>query len=334
MNPILAEVYRNNIVESHHRGSAIVVDSKGETVLAIGDTDRKIYPRSSLKFFQAIPLLESGAATQFELSNQEISLACGSHNAEQFHVDAIHNWLHRLGLNTDDLECGPDFPMSAICKHKLLTEQGKPARVYQNCSGKHCGMLTLARHLGVPTNGYSAYQHPTQQAWIKTLSELVGIDAATLDWERDGCGLPAICMPIERVAYGYALFAKPEVVGGKRGAAMSRIITAIQAHPQMIAGSARCCTDVLKATGGLVVVKTGAEGVYAGLLPELGLGLALKIDDGASRGSEVALGGLLMKLGAIDSEIREQLGNHFEPTIYNTQKKQTGKIMAAPIWTK
>ncbi len=336
MNPVLAEVYRNNVVESCHRGSAVVVDSKGKTVLAIGDTDRKIYPRSSLKLFQAIPLLESGAADQFKLSDKEIALACASHNAEQFHIDAVHNWLHRLGLDTDDLECGPDFPMSdalnSTSKRKLLTDRGEPARVYQNCSGKHCGMLTLARHLGVQTNGYSEYQHPTQQAWMKTFSELVGIDATTLDWERDGCGLPAICVPMERVAYGWALFANPEVVGGRRGQAMSRIMSSIQAHPQMIAGTGRCCTDVIKATGGFVVVKTGAEGVYAGVLPELGLGLTLKIDDGATRGSEVALGGLLMKLGAIDSEIREQLGRHFEPIIYNTQKKATGKIMAASIW--
>lgn len=334
MNPILAEVYRNNVVESYHRGSAVVVDSKGKTVLAIGDTDRKIYPRSSLKLFQAIPLVESGAANQFDLSDKEIALACASHNAEPIHVDAVHEWLHRLDLDADSLECGPDFPISEAIRHKHLSEGKAPARVHQNCSGKHCGMITLARHLGVPTNGYSEYQHPTQQAWLKTFSELVGIDATTLDWERDGCGLPAICLSMERVAFGCALFADPEVVGGKRGQAMSRIIAAIRAHPQMLAGTGRCCTDVIKATDGFVVVKTGAEGVYAGVLPELGLGLTLKIDDGATRGSEVALGGLLMKLGAIDSKIHAQLSRYFEPIHYNSQKKVTGKVVATSIWNK
>lgn len=335
MNPVLAEVYRNNVVESCHRGSAVVVDSKGNTVLAIGDTDRKIYPRSSLKLFQTIPLLESGAAEKFSLSDEEIVLACASHNAEKFHTDTVQRWLHRLGFDTDDLECGADFPLSEAMKRKLLTRGERPAPIHQNCSGKHVGMLTLARHLGVATRGYSEYPHPVQQAWMQTLSELVGVDVTTLDWERDGCGLPAICISMERVAYGCALLANPQVVGGRRGQAMAKIISSIQAHPHMLAGTGRCCSDVIRtigASGGLVVVKTGAEGVYAGVLPEQGLGLTLKIDDGATRGSEVALGGLLMKLGTIDAKIHAQLGRHFEPKIYNTHKKVTGRISATSIW--
>lgn len=328
MNPILAEVYRSDIVESCHRGSAIVVDSSGKTVLTIGNSERQIYPRSALKPLQAIALLESGAAEKFELSDKEIALACASHNAEQFHIDALHSWLHRLGLTVDDLECGADLPMSDTAKLQLLAERAEPSPAYQNCSGKHCGMLTLARHLGVPTNGYSEYHHPTQQIWMKTFSELLGIDATTLAWQRDGCGLPALCMPMATIAYGYALFANPAVVRGSRGAAMARIMSAIQAHPQMLAGSGRCCTDVIQASAGSVVVKTGAEGVYAAALPELGLGLCLKIDDGASRGSAVALGKLLLKLTAIDSRLHQQLGNYFEPIIYNTQNKPTGKIIA------
>ncbi len=332
MNPILAEVYRNHVVESYHRGSAVVVDSTGKTVLAIGDPDRKIYPRSALKLFQAIPLLESGAAEKFALSDQEIVLACASHNAERLHTDAVQSWLHRLGLETDNLECGADFPLSDAMKRKLLAGGKKAAPIHQNCSGKHAGMLTLARYLGVDTRGYSEYQHPTQQAWMQTLSELLGVDVSTLDWERDGCGLPAICLAMERIAYGYALLANPQAVGGSRGQAMSKIISSIQAYPQMLAGSGRCCSAVIKATAGRVVVKTGAEGVYAGVLPKLGLGLVIKIDDGASRGSEVALGGLLLKLGAIDVEIYQRLSRYFTPKIYNTQKKVTGKICASAIW--
>ncbi len=335
MNPVLAEVYRNNVVESCHRGSAVVVDSQGQTILAIGDCDRKIYPRSSLKLFQTIPLLESGAADKFGLSDEEIVLACASHNAESFHTDAVQNWLHRLGLDNDDLECGADFPLSDTMKRGLLASGKKPASIHQNCSGKHVGMLTLARHLGVATRGYSEYQHPTQQAWMQTLSELVEVDVTTLDWERDGCGLPAICISMRRMAYGCALLACPQVVGGRRGQAMAKIIDAIQAHPRMLAGTGRCCSDVIRTSvsAGQMVVKIGAEGVYAGILPEQGWGLIIKIDDGATRASEVALGGLLLKLGAIDANTYAKLSRYFEPKIYNTQKKITGRISASSIWT-
>ena len=331
-NPVLVDIYRNRIIESCHRGSAIVVNSKGETVLAIGDTDRKIYARSSLKLFQAIPLLESGAADKFELSDAEIALACASHSAEPMHTDVVLSWLNRLGLDTDDLECGPVWPISDETKHQMVTSGNSPTRVHQTCSGKHTGMLTLARYLGVETNGYSGHEHPTQKAWMNTLSELIGVDVASQHWERDGCGLPAVCLSMERVAYGCALFADPQVIGGDRGQAMSRIVSALQAYPGMIAGTGRCCTAVIQETNGAVLVKTGAEGVYAGVLPELGLGLTLKIDDGATRGSEVALGALLKELGAIDSRLYEQLGNFFEPKVFNSQNRVTGKITGSSIW--
>jgi len=331
-NPVLVDIYRNKVVESRHRGSAIVVNSKGETVLAIGDTQRKIYPRSSLKLFQAIPLLESGAADRFELSEAEIALACASHSAESFHTDTVLCWLDRLGLDQNDLECGLDWPGSDVVKHQMVASGQSPTRVHQNCSGKHSGMLTLARHFGVETNGYCSHQHSTQKAWMNTLSELIDIDVAAQDWERDGCGLPAVCLPMERVAYGCALFADPLIVGDDRGQAMSRIVSAVQAHPEMVAGTGRCCTAVIQETKGAVVVKTGAEGVYAGIVPEFGLGLTLKIDDGATRASEVALGALLKKLGAIDSRLYEQLGVYFEPKIFNTQSRATGKITASSVW--
>jgi L-asparaginase II len=331
-NPVLVNVYRNRVIESCHRGSAIAVNSKGETVFAIGDTDREIYARSSLKLLQAIPLLESGAADKFEMSDAEIALACASHSAEPMHTDTVLSWLDRLGLGTDDLECGAVWPDSDKTKHQMVASGKSPTRVHQTCSGKHSGMLTLARYLGVGTTGYSGHEHPTQKAWMNTLSELIDVDVAAQHWERDGCGMPAVCLSMERVAFGCALFADPHVIGGSRGQAMSRIVSAVQAHPGMIAGTGRCCTDVIQETNGTVLVKTGAEGVYAGVLTELGLGLTLKIDDGATRGSEVALGALLRKLGAIDSRLYEQLGNYFEPEVLNSQHRVTGKITASSAW--
>lgn len=332
MNPVLAEVFRKDIVESCHRGSVIAVDSKGKVVLEIGDTDRNIYPRSSLKLFQAIPLLESGAAKKFYLTDAEIALTCASHNAETFHVEAVNQLLNRLDLEVDDLECGPAFPMLEEEKHRMLGEGKQPTRAHHKCSGKHMGMLAQSKYFGVDTAGYSSHGHPSQQAWMQTLSEIIDLNVSALNWERDGCGIPAICMPMERLAFGCALLADTTKLSTNRADAVCRILSAIKTHPEMVAGSDRCCTAVIEGSNGSVIVKTGAEAVYVGVIPELKTGIAIKIDDGSSRGSEVALGATLKKLGAMDLELHKQLSNFFEPTIYNSQQKVTGYVRASNIW--
>ena len=340
-NPILVEVHRGDQVESIHRGSVVAVDTAGRTVLSAGNVAQSVYPRSSLKIFQAIPLLESGAAQHFGLDAAEIALACASHNAEPFHTDAVLRWLHRLDLTVDDLECGAQSPLLRRAAHELVAAGESPTRVHHNCSGKHAGMLTMAKFMKADTRGYSAYHHPTQQAWMQTLSELIDLDVFALSWECDGCGLPAICMPLTHVARAFACYAEPRKIGAthsklrakqhtkQRTAAMTQILDAVRAHPHMIAGSERCCTDVIRESAGRVLVKTGAEGVYGGVIPHLGVGFALKIDDGASRAAEVALGAVLKKLNALEAATEKKLQPHFQPTIVNAQGRVTGRI--APV---
>ena len=331
-NPVLVNVNRNGVVESCHRGSVIVVDDKGNTVFSLGDVERNIYPRSSIKFFQAIPLIESGAADHFKLSDKEIALACSSHSAELFHVNAITAWLEKIGLDTNHLENGPALPFSDEAKYELFRNGLKPGRIHQNCSGKHTGMLSLAQYLGGKTRGYSEHSHATQQAWMAVLSDLVDIDVKALKWERDGCGLPAICMPMARLAYGCALFANPVNLAEKRKQAMNRILEAVKMHPLMISGTNECSTDVIEKSNGRFIVKPGAEGVYSGIIPEQGLGLAIKIDDGSSRGSEVALGAVLKKLNVLDNDLEKKLSPYFSPKILNSQNWQTGEVRPSEIW--
>ncbi len=332
LNPILVNVIRGTEVESTHRGSVVVVDCKGKILDQIGEPDRAIFPRSALKFLQAIPLVESGAADAFSLTEKELALACASHNAESFHVDSVNGWLDRLDLTGEDLECGPTLPLSENAAHSLIANGVTPTRVHQNCSGKHSGMLTLCRHMGWPTKGYSEYDHPSQQAWIKTMSEVFERDLFLQPWEKDGCGLPALQMPMNSLALGLAKFAQIDQPSSSRGQAMTRILNAVKKYPEMIAGSGRCCTAVIEKTAGKVVVKTGAEAVYAGCVPSMGLGFALKIDDGATRGSEVALGALLRRLGVLDKKETEQLAPWINPKIINSQGRQTGEIVAAEVW--
>jgi len=331
-NPVLVEVIRKDEVESIHRGSALVVDATGKRLFSIGDVDRHIYPRSALKFFQAIPLVESGAADQYELTEREIALSCASHNAEKIHTETVISWLQRLGLGCDDLECGPTLPLSPGAAHALIAAGESPTRVHQNCSGKHSGMLTMCKHLGAETRGYSEYRHPSQAAWMKTMGEIMQIDIFSLPWERDGCGLPALYMPMARLAFGFARYADMKGIETPRARAMARILQAIIKYPEMIAGSKRCCTAVIDKTGGKVIVKTGAEGVFGGCIPERGIGFALKVDDGATRASEVAMGALLKKLGLLDQKTAQALTPWFEPAIINSQGKVTGKVIASSAW--
>ncbi len=327
-NPILVEVLRGGVVESQHRGAMLAVNAQGETVYSVGDISQLIFPRSSLKLLQVLPLIEQGGVDAFKLSPKEVALACASHNGEAMHVNAVEQWLGRLDLQPEDLECGPAMPINEATKLDLVRAGGDASRVHNNCSGKHTGMLTLAKLLGSPTKGYSSYEHPVQQAWLKRISVLSGINMQDMKWDRDGCGMPAPQMPLDAFAKCWAYFAAPESQEPNTAAAMKAVLAAIGAHPEMIAGKERCCTAVIQATKGEVIVKTGAEAVFGGVIPKMGMGFALKIDDGATRASDVALGGLLAKLDALTEEQAQVLSPYFNTELKNTQGYTTGEVRA------
>ena len=325
-NPVLVEVHRGGQVESRHRGAAVAIDADGEMLFACGAVDAPVYPRSSLKMFQAIPLIESGAADAANLSADEITLACASHSGEEVHRNAVEKWLTRVNLHVDDLECGKALPMSASAKRAHLQNGGAPLRALNTCSGKHAGMLTLAKFLDAPTRGYSDYDHPTQRIWMTAFGELTDSNPLEFSWERDGCGLPALCMPLTTLARGFAAFGAPQKFAEPRARAMTTLLESIPRAPLMLAGHGRCCTDVVAASDGQVIVKTGAEGVYAGVAPQRAIGFALKIDDGATRAAEVALGALLAQLALLSHPQCAQLQTHFAPVIHNSNGDHTGHI--------
>ncbi len=330
----MVEVFRENTLESWHRGAAVVVDSHGQTVLAYGDVERIVFPRSAIKMFQAVPLLESGAAEHFSLTAREIALACASHNGEPEHVQAVQNWLSSLNLSIDDLENGLSRPYSTKAFHELLEAGEKSTRAHHNCSGKHAGMLTMARYLGLDVHGYTHPEHGAQQVWMEVMSDFAGLDVTTMDCGKDGCGAPAITMPLTALARACARYADQSQLPKGRAQAVQKIIASISKHPWMIAGTGRCCTDVIDRTGGRVLVKTGAEAAYCGFIPDRKLGLALKIDDGSTRASQVALGQLLLKVGAISDDEYQALGNYFKPVVTNSNKDKTGYIVPSGVWNE
>ena len=300
-NPVLVEATRGAMVESRHRGAFAVVDVKGRVVASAGDTERPVYARSAIKPLQAIPLVESGAAEAFGLGDAEIALACASHRGEPRHVETVTAWLARIGCSVADLECGAHPPSDARALAELLGARGTPHAAHNNCSGKHAGFLTLARHLGLPTEGYIRLEHGVQQRVLGTLEAMTGLDLGDAPRGVDGCGIPVIAVPLGNLALAMARLADPADQPEPRQAACARIRAAMAAQPFMISGTGRFCTRVISETGGRALVKTGAEGVFCGALPGRGLGIALKIDDGAGRAAEVAMAGLLARFDLLDA---------------------------------
>ncbi len=331
MNPVLVEIFRSDKVESLHRGAVVVVNAAGEVIFELGDTSAFVFPRSSLKPIQAIPLIESGAAEHFALTEQELALACASHNAEENHQRVLAQWMQRIGLSPDQLECGPSLPLHESTTHQLLRDGGESEKRLHNCSGKHTGMLTLAKFLEVDSQGYSDYQHETQQRWMQVLSDLTGSDVFQYPWDRDGCGLPALAMPLVEFATALSSFCEPGKHAPRRGRAMQQILKAMQAHPELVAGTDRCCTAAMLAHQG-VAVKTGAEGVFAAIAPVSGIAIALKIDDGATRAADAALGATLRKLAVIDEAQYESMQRWYSPEIKNSQGAVVGRLAPSAIW--
>lgn len=323
-NPVLVEYTRGPLVESVHRGAVAVAHADGRLRYACGDIESPVFARSSLKPLQAIPLIETGAAEACKASDQQIALACASHNGESCHHELAGRWLADLGLTEDDLACGPAAPMGEAALEQFYRAGGSKGRLYHNCSGKHAGMLAVCVHCGDGVTDYQQHDHPSQQRWLSVLGEMCDLNGQALPWDYDGCGLAAPATPLHALATGLARMADPISLTKNRQQACERIHHAATSHPHLVAGEARACTQVMQVLGGKLTVKVGAEGVYAGVVPSLGLGFALKMDDGARRSAEVALGAVLKQLGLLTDSTEAELATVINPELKNSRDQVTG----------
>jgi L-asparaginase II len=300
-NPILVEITRGSLVESVHRGAIAIARADGEITYSLGDIESPVYPRSSLKPVQALPLIESGAADAFGLADEELALACASHSGEPMHTARVAAWLMKIGCIESDLACGAHPVRYEPVWHEMV-RLGLPAtRIHNNCSGKHTGFLTVARHWDVAIKGYELHSHPVQQAVAKVLGDLSGIPAE-LPWGIDGCAAPNFALSLSAFARALAKLADPGALPGVRAAAARRLVRAMIAHPELVAGTGRSDTILMHACRGRAATKTGAEAFYAAIIPEAGLGIALKIDDGAGRASETVIAAILDKLALLSDD--------------------------------
>lgn len=331
-NPFLVDVARGALVESRHRGRYIVCDTDGGIVASGGDIAAPVFPRSAIKFLQALPLVESGAAAAFALSVPELAISCASHGGEKRHVDTVAAWLKRIGLGVEDLECGAHMPSAAGAAEALIRAAEKPSALHNNCSGKHTGMLSVCRHLGEPTRGYIRPEHPQQRRVVAAFEAMLRLDLSRAPRGMDGCSLPQIAIPLGALAGAIARFGAPDRLPSQRAEACRTLAAAILAEPFMLAGTNRFCSRAIEACGGRAVIKTGAEGVYVAAIPARGLGIALKIDDGAARAAEIAMGHLLLAHAGLDDAARAKVEALVTPTIGNAAGLTVGGMAPAPAW--
>jgi L-asparaginase II len=324
-NPVLVEVWRGPLVESVHRGAVAVADGNGTTALALGDVQKPVFPRSAIKALQALPLVEIGAADQYGFGDEELALACASHSGEPAHVAVVLRMLARGGLDSSALRCGAHWPISQAAAF-ALARTGAPSALHNNCSGKHAGFLCLAGAMGVEHGDYWRPRHPVQREVRAVLEDFTG---AVLGEERcavDGCSVPTWAVPLENLARGFAKFGSGYGLSRERGKAAARLRQACAQHPWHVAGTGRFCTDIMQRFGARVFVKTGAEGVYCGALPELGLGIAIKCDDGAGRAAQAIMAAAIARFLPLADAEREALASFMRPVLSNWNGIEVGAL--------
>jgi L-asparaginase II len=352
-NPVLVEAWRGQAVESMHRGAVVIVDARGDVVASLGDGERRVFPRSAIKLLQALPLVASGAADHWRLSDDELALACASHNGEDAHVAAAQSMLRKAGLDDDVLECGAHEPY-LIGATAALRAQGRPARtLHNNCSGKHAGFVCLgafraltrtrdasgdARHaVRGYLRGYVGPDHKVMREVNDAIAATTGFDPAQAVRAIDGCSIPTYALPLRALARGFAFAAAGDgavedadpTIRTYRAAAR-RLRRAIAHAPFMVAGTDRFDTVVMQRLGERVCCKVGAEGVYAAALPERGWGVAVKMDDGnTARAAEVVMACVIEHCVTLTDEERAFVHARSDLQLRNWNGIEVGALRAS-----
>lgn len=313
-------------VESVHKVDICVADADGKIVLAYGDCDKTLFPRSSIKTLQALPLIETGAADAFGFEDKHLALACASHNGEEMHTKAVEQMLKKTGLNPTCLECGAQLPTRGADRIALIKQGNSHTALHNNCSGKHAGFLCVAAHQNIETKGYADIAHPIQKMIARTLQDVTGAKHGDDNYGIDGCSIPSYEIPIKNLAIAFAKFGVGKDASNSRSKAMLRLRGACLKHPEMVAGTKRFDTDFMHANGQRVFVKTGAEGVFTAALPELGFGVALKCHDGATRAAETACATIIESLLEDTQTPSNNLKRFTNPILKNWNGIEVGSL--------
>ena len=324
--PLTVSVSRGPLLESTHRVHAVVADAAGRIAGSWGDAGRSTVLRSAAKPFQALPLVADGAADRFGLSGEEIALCCGSHNSEEAHLAVARSTLGKAGVAESLLVCGPHPPLLRERERELAAAGTPLTSIMSNCSGKHAGMLALTAFHSWPLEGYEDPAHPVQLRMRRELARWARCDPRAIASAVDGCGVPTFAIPLRDLAAAMARL----VAAAGEGGAPGRVVGAMVSHPFMVAGTDRLCTRLIEAEGARVIAKTGAEGVYAAADRERGLGVAVKVEDGAWRAAPPALLAVLARAGILSQDAAGALAEHVAPPLTNTLDDVVGRLAVDP----
>lgn len=328
-HPIIqVHVMRGNLTESVHLVDALVMDEHGHTVATFGEGEKMVtYPRSAIKMMQALSFVESGAYHKWDLDQRHLSIACASHNGELAHTELVMNWLHQMHCQEDELVCGAHAPYDEMTARDLFRHGQLPSRRHNNCSGKHTSMLCTMKTLKMDTQHYGSYDHELQKRLRQIVGEVSGESLDRAPWGGDGCGIPTYAMSLHGMAQGFRRFLPNQsALAEDRTEAIRLVREAVIAQPYFIGGAADFCTEVMSMAGTRLLVKSGAEGVYAGAMLEQGLSFALKVRDGNPRAVRVAASALLRDFKGLRDDEFLRLSHHSQPDVKNWDGQTVGKI--------
>jgi L-asparaginase II len=335
--PILVEALRGGAVESFHRGALAIVDATGTVHTALGDTERTVFPRSAVKVLQALPLVASGAADALGLSDAELALACASHGGEAMHAATAASMLAKAGLDASALECGAHWPYHDAALKSLVREGLEPTTLHNNCSGKHAGFVCLGCHMNGTRgdaargflSGYVRPDHPVTREVTHALATATGADLTHAPVGTDGCSIPTYGVPLRALALAFARVATGQGLSADHARAAQRLRRAVAAAPQMVAGTGRMDSRVMAALGERVFCKVGAEGMYCAAFPTLGLGVAVKMDDGNNaRAVEVVMAAVIQALLPLAGDEAALLRGLSDVTLKNWNGFEVGRLRA------
>jgi L-asparaginase II len=330
-NPVLVESSRGPAVENIHRGRFVVCSARGEVHSSIGDFSAPVFPRSSIKAIQALALFKSGAVDKFRLDQTDLAIASASHLGEPRHIAAVAKLLDKIGASVADLECGTHAPLDRTARNALFAAGEKPGPIHNNCSGKHAGMIAVAKALGVDPKGYILPDHPTQHVVRNVIEAAIGAGLEGGLCGTDGCSIPTYAAPLNLIAAGFARLATGEGIAPGLARAGAFLFDAATTHPFLVGGTGNFDTGCMAAFEGNVMVKIGAEGVYCGAVRHNGLGFALKCDDGNMDAAEIMVANLLLRIAEPDADQRAFLAGRATKKLINRAGRTVGHLSGTGV---
>jgi L-asparaginase II len=323
----IADVYRGDLIESYHLGDIAVVNAQNEIVSELGDGSKITYWRSAAKPIQALPILTSGAAEKYNLTDKEIAVMCASHSGEEEHVEVVQGILDKIGLDQSALLCGTHRPFSKKSANYLCESGDKPTELYNNCSGKHAGLLTLCQFNNWSIDDYYKLEHPLQSLILDKISEITGYSREKIYTGEDGCGVVVFGLPLKNMAYAFARLANPQSLPLKYREAAERITSSMEKYPKFVGGSERFNTKLLYVVDRTMVAKSGAQGVFCIGVHEKDIGIAVKVADGSSRGVKPATMETLKQMDLVTDRVLDKLKEYHYPPVENHRGHKVGKIV-------